>query len=268
MSASLDLRPLLALTFQPVIDCGSQRTFAWHAVATARSGRSFCATAAALAPEQRPALEAARIALSVETAVRAGLRDGDAFLAIRVDAPAGMAEALLSHLFRVALAWRFPVERIIVSIDVDERGDPGCAAALAQACTRRGIAIALDEFAAGPIALRLLGRFSPAFVTLAPALVRNIAASPSRRPIAEGILRLARGMDVIVAARGVASAQDYNMLDTIGVRHFQLDGASQPPTSASRPDARTAPPHSRRPARQPRAAPSRPVVAAGLAIAI
>lgn len=234
----IDLRPMLTLALQPVTACGSHQPLAWHAVATARDGQSFDAAAAALPSEQRPALEAARIALAVEAAIHAGLQCDGGRLVIPVNASAGMAEGLLDKLFHLALAWRFPVDRIAVAINADEGADLDSAVALAQACTARGIAIALDDFAAGPIALRLLGRFAPCLVTLAPTLVRNIAASPSRRSIMESVLRLARGMDVTVAARGAVSSQDYAALGALGLRHFQLDMAALPPATPPRRDPR------------------------------
>lgn len=220
---AIDPRLGLHIAFQPMRAAGIAQPFAFAACARPRSGGSFSTASAMLPIEQRPALEASRIALALEAAVAAGLRDTDALLAIPVGAAAGMAEPLLAHLFRTALAFRFPVERIVVEINADERGDVRCAAALARACTGRGLAIAFDGFAAGPVALKLLGSFTPRYVKLDPALVRNIDASPSRRLIAEGVMRLARSMGVTVVARGAENDRECAVLAAIGVRHVQAE---------------------------------------------
>ncbi|MBB5710074.1 EAL domain-containing protein [Sphingomonas xinjiangensis] len=221
--SAIDPRLALSISFQPMTATGVSQPFAYAATARAQGGRSFAAALAMLPLDQRPALEASGIALVLEAAVAAGLRENDALLAIPVGAAAGMAEPLLSHLFRTALAYRFPLERIVVEINADERGDLQSAAALARVCSGRGLAIAFDGFAAGPIALKLLGSFTPRYVKLDPALVRNIDASLSRRLIAEGVMRLARSMGVTVVARGAESAGECHVLAAIGVRHVQAE---------------------------------------------
>lgn len=253
--SAIDPRLALRVTFQPMTATGVRQPFAYAALATAPEDRSFAAALSALPLEQRPALEASRIAVTLEAAVAAGLRDSDALLAVPIGAGAGMAEPLLSHLFRTALAYRFPLERIVVEINVDERGDLNCAAALARVCTGRGIAIAFDGFAAGPIALKLLGSFTPRYVKLDPALVRNIDASPSRRLIAQGVMRLARSMGVTVVARGAESAGECSVLAAIGVRHVQSERPlALPQAGVPRREARSLQPTHRRLAHHQRAA--------------
>jgi blue light- and temperature-responsive anti-repressor len=222
-AAATDHRTDLVIGFHPMIAKGSVQPFAWAAVATGACGRSFSALVAALAPVHRPMIEAQRISLAIRNAVAAGLLETDALLTIPLGAAAGLAEPLLSHLFRTALAHKLPLDRLVVEINADERGDVACVAALAEACTARGLSIALDGFAAGSVALKLLSRFTPRFVKLDPALIRNIDASASRRLIAESVMRLARNMGVTVIARGTESRGEHAALSAMGVRHFQVE---------------------------------------------
>jgi len=233
-----DQRTDLVVGLHPMIAKGSTQPFAWQAIATGTCGRSFSALVATLPPVQRPVVEAQRISLAIRNAVAAGLLESDALLAIPLGAAAGLAEPLLSHLFRTALAHKLPLDRLVVEINADERGDLACAAALAEACTARGLSIALDGFAAGSVALKLLARFTPRFVKLDPALVRNIDASVSRRLIAESVMRLARNMGVTVIARGAESRGEHVALSELGVRHFQVE-ASLPPAHLSRREPRS-----------------------------
>lgn len=243
-----DPRPDLQIAFHPMIAKGSDQPFAWQAVAAAANGRSFAALSASLTPEQRPALEARRITLALEQAAAMGIHRGDALIAIPVGASAGLAEPLLSHLFRAALAQGVPTGRLVVEINADERGDLENATALAQACTRRGLSVTLDGFAAGPIALKLLARFTPRFVKLDASLVRGIDASPSRRLMAEGVMRLARSMGVTVVARGVERRGEHDVLHAMGVRHYQIETPAVPQPDLPRREARnpiSAPTHRR-----------------------
>jgi|GEM_PF-1121863 len=235
-----DSRLDLQIAFHPMIAKGSDQPFAWQAVATGINGRSFAALSASLLPDQRPALEARRITLALEQAVAKGIHRGDALIALPLGAAAGLAEPLLSHLFRAALAQGVPTDRLVVEINADERGDLDSATALAQACTRRGLSVTLDGFAAGPIALKLLARFTPRFVKLDPSLVRGIDASASRRLMAEGVMRLARNMGVTVIARGVERRGEHDVLHMMGVRHYQIGAAALPRPDVPRREPRNA----------------------------
>lgn len=195
------LQPEVAL--RPMVAIGASQPFAWQAVATAR-----------LPPAQR-------ITRALERAVAAGLLGSDALLAIPVGGEE--AEMLLSHLFRTALAHRFPLDRIVVEVSADELGDREAAAALVKACNTRGLAVALDAFAAGPVALHLLARFTPRFVKLDGSLVRRIDASPSRRAIVESVMRLARGMGVTVIATGTQTRGEIRALAGLGLCHIEAD---------------------------------------------
>lgn len=251
-----DPRLDLAIAFHPMVAKGTDRPFAWQAVATGGNGRSFAALSASLLPEQRPALEARRITLALEQAAAMGIHRSEALIALPLGAAAGLAEPLLSHLFRAALANGVATDRLVVEINADERGDLESAAALAQACTRRGLSVTLDGFAAGPIALKLLARFTPRFVKLDASLVRGIDASTSRRLIADGVMRLARNMGVTVIARGVERRGEHDVLHAMGVRHFQIETAAllQPDLRREPRGAVTSPPAHRRPARHTRIA--------------
>lgn len=263
----------LAIAFQPMIATATGLPFAWQAVASA-NGRSFSQIAALLPPELRPQLEMARISAAIAGAAAEGLLEGEALLAIPVGAAGRAPEALLAHLFRTAIEHRISTDRIVVEINADERGDLCHVAALAQACVDRGIAIAFDSFAVGPLAVRLLGRFTPRFVKLDSGLVRNISDSSSRRVIVEGVLRLARNMDVTLIANGIVRREDLAMLGTMGIRHMQGDWIAPamahplPRAHVARREPRTTVPQHRRLAAHQRSATVRPVERSSVAQAL
>lgn len=235
---SADPRFDLGIGFRPIVAKGTNNPVAWQAVATGLDGRSFAAISAALLPEQRPALEARRITLALERAAALAIRNSEALVAIPLGAAVGLAEPLLSHLFRAALAQGVATNRLVIEINADERGDLDRAIALAQACTRRGLSVTLDGFAAGPVALKLLARFTPRFIKLDPLLVRGIDASTSRKLMAEGVMRLARNLGVAVIARGAGSRGEHETLEAIGVRLFQIEATSLPQADLPRREPR------------------------------
>lgn len=252
----------LAVAFQPMVSVATGLPYAWQAIAGMQDGRSFARAAAQLLPEQRPALEARRIESVIRAAAAAGLPGRGALLSVPVGAMGAAAGPLLSHLLRTAIAHRLPLARIMVEINADERGDRLRAAALARACADRCLAVSFDGFAAGPLALGLLARFTPRFIRLDRALVANIAASPSRRLIVEGVLRLARNLDVALVAGGVGSEADFTQLCAMGVRHVQGDWVAPPvagalPQHVTRRDPRGVVPQHRRLAHHQRAGASR-----------
>jgi blue light- and temperature-responsive anti-repressor len=272
-NANAAIQSGFAIAFQPMIATATGLPFAWQAVAT-EDGRSFPQIAAALAPEARPELEMTRISAAIAGAVDAGLLEGEALLAIPMGAAGSAPEALLAHLFRAAIEHRVSTDRIVVEINADERGDFACVAALAQACVDRGIAIAFDGFAVGPLAVRLLGRFTPRFVKLDAALVRNIADSSSRRVIVGGVLRLARNMDLTLIANGIVRREDLVMLGTMGIRHMQGDWIApahvhpMPRPHVARREPRASVAQHRRLVAHQRGASVRPVTTPGIAKAL
>lgn len=221
----------LIVTFQPMISTATGLPFAYRALAEGPGRRAFAAIAASLPPAQRSALEALRIERAVAAAVAAGLVESDALLTLPVSAATGDSAALLAHLFRVTLQHGFPTDRIVIEINADERGELSCATLLAEACAARGIAIALDNFAAGPLSLKLLSRFTPRFVKLDPALVHNVHASDARRRIAQGVMRLARSMGVTVLANDTDNHGERAALTALGICHF-VEAATDPALSA------------------------------------
>ncbi|RYD50266.1 MAG: EAL domain-containing protein [Sphingomonadales bacterium] len=71
-----------------------------------------------------------------------------------------------------------------------------------------------------PLSLKLLARFTPRFVKLDAALVRNLHASDARRRIAEGVMRLARSIGVTVIANSAENFGERAALTALGIRHF------------------------------------------------
>lgn len=198
----------LTIAFQPLIHVQSGLAFAYQAITPTGS----C----------RPIEDAIRGAASF------GILDTEALLVVPLRAGAGTPEAILAHLFRAALAHRLPLDCIVAEIAIDERADLVPAARLIDACTDRGIAVALDRFAAGPVALQLLARFTPRYVKLDSGLTRGIDTSASRRLIVEAALRLTRSLGTTVVAQEIGTRAELTTLYGMGIGHMQGDWIAAP----------------------------------------
>ncbi|WP_084582798.1 EAL domain-containing protein [Sphingomonas azotifigens] len=216
MADTMDLR----IKLEPITAQGSTEPFAWHAGIHARR-HAFHTVDAILPREDRTALEATRLDRVFAAAAAAGLADSGTLLVVPVQVRAGTPDRLLAHLFRAALRHRFPVGHVIVEISADEATDRDAAAALIHACTDRGMMIALGDFAAGPLALRLLAHCSPRLIRLAPALAHRLDIAPARARLVEGVLRLAGGMGVAVVAPAPTEEAEQQAAFAAGLRHFE-----------------------------------------------
>lgn len=202
------------IAFQPIVDGDSGAIFAYEALVPTPAGVSLLSIADQIAFEQR------RFDAAIGAAAAAGIAASEALLAIPVT-PCEAPSQQLTQLFRAAVAHRFPVDRLVVEVCANGDNDPEQLEALLHACAARGIAIAFDQFSAGPRALRLLTRFSPCFLKLDEALTRDIDRAVARQAVIEGMLRMGRAMATPIVAQGIASDAEVATLYNLGIAKFQ-----------------------------------------------
>lgn len=200
--------------FLPLIAADGATPIAWMAQPQA------CGDSA-VEPDRMDSTFLATLAFVIRTAAESGLISPQSPLLVTISDDSSPHRAL-SQLFRVALANRLSPALIRVAIDVGDGAVADRATALAAACAARGIGIVLDRFAAGPLALRLLARFTPCFILLDQGLVRAIHASESRRRMLAGVIRLARAIDVPLVATGIERRAEQAALAALGIRRFRL----------------------------------------------
>ncbi|QIG78998.1 EAL domain-containing protein [Stakelama tenebrarum] len=192
--------------FQPIVDAETAQPAAHRLVLRCPAGGN--------------AITEAHVAeAAVNAAAAAGLAGAEAPLLLPLAGRGDTPEKLLHAVFRAALVHQLPSDALIVAIDTGDEG----AAQLVAGCERRGIAVALEGFAAAPEAIRLLARVTPRFVLLDPALVRRIETSGARRGILDGVVRLAARIGVSVVAPGIQTPAELAALHAAGIRHVAGD---------------------------------------------
>ncbi|WP_109808226.1 EAL domain-containing protein [Sphingosinithalassobacter portus] len=199
-----------AFAFQPIIDADSAQPTAYRLVL--RGGADSGAI------QYAPMIEAA-----IGAAAAAGIGERRAQLLLPLGTQGDMPEQLLQSLVRAAMRHRIALSSLIVSVSAGEYGDTEAAARLIAASERRGLAIALHDFAAAPAGIQLLARVSPRFLRIDATLVRAIDASSARRQILESVMRLARRAGADVIAPGIQSPAELAALHGIGIRQVEGD---------------------------------------------
>lgn len=213
----------IAMAFQPIVDIESGRTFAYEALVRGPNGEGAGEVLARVTPENRYAFDQQCRVSAIEGAVAAGILDSDARLSINflpnaVYSPAACIQLTL----KTARATGFPTDRLIFEFtEGEEMVDKKHVKNIVETYRQMGFSTAIDDFGAGHAGLGLLAQFQTDFIKLDMDLIRDVDTSLSRRLIVEGVVRIAKSLDITVIAEGIETVGEYEALRKIGVRYIQ-----------------------------------------------
>lgn len=167
--------------------------------------------------------EAAEVGLGAElelAAIRAALARLDDFpadvtLAINVSPATALDPRFTDLLLDVA-------DRLVIEITEHAQVDDYDALETALAPLReRGAQLAIDDVGAGFANLRHILRLAPDIMKLDLTLTQEIARDPARRALATSLVDFADGVGVSIAAEGISSDEDLELLRSLGVDYGQ-----------------------------------------------
>lgn len=213
----------VAMAFQPIVDVQTGRPFAYEALVRGGNGEGAGEVLAKVTPENRYAFDQKCRVAAIEGAVAAGILDTDArisinFLPNAVYSPAACIQLTL----KTARATGLPTERLIFEFtENEEMADTDHVRNIVNTYRQMGFSTAIDDFGAGHAGLGLLAKFQTDFIKLDMDLIRGIEASMPRRMIVEGVIRIARSLDIKVIAEGVETIAEYATLRAMDVRYIQ-----------------------------------------------
>lgn len=213
----------IAMAFQPIVDVQTGHPFAYEALVRGGNGEAAGEVLAKVTPENRYAFDQKCRVAAIEGAVAAGILDTDArisinFLPNAVYSPAACIQLTL----KTARATGLPTERLIFEFtENEEMADTDHVRNIVDTYRQMGFGTAIDDFGAGHAGLGLLAKFQTDFIKLDMDLIRGIEASMPRRMIVEGVIRIARSLDITVIAEGVETLAEYATLRAMGVRYIQ-----------------------------------------------
>lgn len=130
---------------------------------------------------------------------------------------------IAEQLHRTVLAAQVPLDKIILEItETSFFGQPGHAVACQLASLRRqGLRIALDDFGTGTSSLTQLMTASVDILKIDRKLVERLAEDGISRSIVEGLLHIARELQVQVVAEGVETEEQADLLSAAGCKLAQ-----------------------------------------------
>lgn len=213
----------LAMAFQPIVDVEAQRVFAFEALARGEGGEPASEILARVTPDNRYAFDQQCRVAAIQGAVEAGILGSDARLSINF-----LPNAVYSPLACIQLTLKtagetgFPADRLIFEFtENEEMVDSAHVQNIIESYSRMGFTTGIDDFGAGHAGLGLLARFQTDLIKLDMELIRDIDASIPKRRIVEGVIGIARSLNLMVIAEGVETAGEYHALRDLGIRYMQ-----------------------------------------------
>lgn len=211
------------MAFQPIVDLDSGGIYAYEALVRGVDGETAASVLAQVSAENRYAFDQRCRVVAIETAVAAGLLQGDSRLSINFLPNAVYSPvACIQLTLQTARATALPIDRLIFEFTENEdMADPNHVATIVAAYRKFGFGTALDDFGAGYSGLNLLARFQPDTVKLDMELIRGLDTDMPRRMIVEGVFRMCTALGITVIAEGVETQGEVDALRAIGVRYLQ-----------------------------------------------
>ncbi|MGH1358444.1 MAG: EAL domain-containing protein [Burkholderiaceae bacterium] len=134
-----------------------------------------------------------------------------------------MSDGMIAAFIREKRAeFNIPPEIIVFEITESEAiRNPGAASRLVDELKADGFGIALDDFGVGLATFEYLKRFPLDYLKIDGSFIRNLANSPIDEEIVMSTVRVARRLNIQTVAEHVQSQDVYELLQRLGVGHFQ-----------------------------------------------
>lgn len=206
--------------YQPIVDVAGRSTYAHEALVRGPSGEGALSVLSQVTEKNRYRFDQACRVKAIKTAVQLGMKERLSinFLPNAVYKP----EVCIRTTLEAARTHDFPIEHIIFEVTEGERVEDGpWLAKILREYKRYGFLTAIDDFGAGYAGLTLLADFTPDFIKLDMALVRDVNISKSRQAIARGMVRVCQEMGVRVIAEGIETTDERDFFLHEGVTLMQ-----------------------------------------------
>jgi EAL domain-containing protein (putative c-di-GMP-specific phosphodiesterase class I) len=213
--AALLERDRLTVELQPIFDLQKQERIGFEVLARfhvtpSRSPAEWFDAATAVGLGAELELLAVRSALDVLAQL-----PSETTLAINVSPPVAASDALLELVAPFA-------ERVVLEVTEHDRiEDYECLEAALERLRECGARIAVDDVGAGFASLRHILGLSPDIVKLDLSLTRDIDSDPARRALAAALVAFSREIDATIAAEGIESPAELDLLRELGIDYGQ-----------------------------------------------
>ncbi len=151
-----------------------------------------------------------------------GLRWPDIQVAVNVSAAQLRNPGLPRHIAAILKDTKFPAARL--EIEITETyliRDPETAVSVLVALQKLGVSISLDDFGTGYASIGFLRQFSFDRLKLDRSIVVDAESSPSARALLQASVTVARALDMEIAAEGVETAAQAELMRVVGCDQLQ-----------------------------------------------
>lgn len=219
----VDFELPFAMAFQPIVDVETGKPFAYEALVRGIDGSGAASVLSRVTAENRYSFDQACRVMAIESALAAGLMDGDARLSINFLPNAVYSPmACIQLTMRTANATGLPIDRLIFEFtENEEMGSPEHVSSIIDTYKKIGFSVAIDDFGAGHSGLDMFARFAPDELKLDMGLIRDIDTDARRRAIVRSIVSMCAELDTLVIAEGIETAAEASTLRDLGVRYHQ-----------------------------------------------
>ncbi len=208
------------MAFQPIVDIRDQTIFAYETLIRGLDGSGAWGILAKVTPENRYTFDQSCRVKAVELAARLEIPCFVSinFLPNAVYQAATCIRATLETARRVG----FPTDRLIFEVTENERMvEKSHLKSIMTEYKRQGFQTAIDDFGAGYSGLNLLAEFQPDIIKLDMEIIRDIDSHPVRQAIVEGIVGVARTLNITIIAEGIESVGELEFLKGLGIHLYQ-----------------------------------------------
>jgi len=212
-----------SMAFQPIYDAVAERIWGYEALVRGTAGEGAFTILSQVSAEQKYRFDQDCRVKAIELASQLFPTGEDLKLSINfmpnaVYEPAACLRATLQAADRYA----FPKSSIMFEFTEDEEvSDTVHLTNIITEYRKHGFTAAIDDFGAGHAGLGLLVDFQPDLIKIDMKLIRGIDTNRAGQAVVDGIVAIARQLDIVVLAEGIETAAEFEILRDAGIRLYQ-----------------------------------------------
>lgn len=212
------------MAFQPIVNVKTRKAFAYEALVRGMNGESAASILAKVNDDNRYRFDQACRVKAIERAAQLGLPNiPDCKLSINfLPNAVYRAETCIRATLEAAKLFDFPADKLMFEVTEGERvDDPVHLKSIFEEYERQGFTTSIDDFGAGYSGLNLLAMFQPNVLKIDMALLRNIDRDAVKAAIVEGIVLVAKRLNIVVVAEGIETREECGALLDLGIELMQ-----------------------------------------------
>ena len=212
-----------SMAFQPIYDAVAERVWGYEALVRGTAGEGAFTILSQVSAEQKYRFDQDCRVKAIELASRLFPTGEDLKLSINF-MPNAVYEpvACLRATLQAADRYAFPKSSIMFEFTEDEEvSDTVHLTNIITEYRKHGFTAAIDDFGAGHAGLGLLVDFQPDLIKIDMKLIRGIDTNRAGQAVVDGIVAIAKQLDIVVLAEGVETAAEFEILRHAGIRLYQ-----------------------------------------------